>query len=201
MGQTTITVDSVNTEDITAPETTTFILPKKAINFIANYAEGDFTVSTADEEKSLRFNWGNVECTVQTLKGQYPDLTQVKASVKDNNTEVEFNLNELRTALKRHQVSSAEIEFIIKDQQCTLTQSTEVGSGAENIYCVNNSDESITLCMLIDYLLKVITSMEQETIKFQLDLEPQEGETIPTNNVLVESDSSFYCLSQLVIDN
>ena len=196
MGHIKLRVDSVETDDMAAIDNLILVLPKRAATFIANNAE-DFTLSVS--EKSVRFSWGNVECTVQTLKGKFPDLEKIKASVSGNDTSVEFNRNELQAALKRHQVASSEIEFRIDGEECTLIQSTEAGSGAENIYCSNDdAKEPISLSLAIDYLVKVVASVRSETIALQLNLVPEEGEDIACNNILVEDDDALYCLTQLV---
>ena len=200
MGHITLQVDSVENDDMGAVDNLVLVLPKRAATFIANNAE-DFTLSIS--EKSVRFSWGNVECTVQTLKGKFPDLEKIKASVARNDTSVEFNRNELQAALKRHQVASSEIEFKIDAEECTLTQFTEAGSGAENIYCSNDNDdaeEPIRLSLPIDYLVKVVASVKSETIGLQLNLVPEEGEDVACNNILVEDDDAVYCLTQLVAE-
>lgn len=198
MGHVTLQVDSVETEDMTAIDDLILVLPKRAATFIASNAD-DFTLSVS--EKSVRFSWGNVECTLQTLKGKFPDLEKVKTSVSGNDTSVEFNRSELQAALKRHQVASSEIEFKIDGEECTLIQSTEAGSGAENIYCSNDdAKEPIKLSLPIDNLVKVVNSVKSEVIALQLDLVPEEGEDVACNNILVEDDDALYCLTQLVTD-
>lgn len=198
MGHITLKVDSVETDDMSAIDDLVLVLPKRAATFIANNAD-DFTLSIA--EKSVRFSWGNVECTVQTLKGKFPDLEKIKASVSGNDTSVEFNRSELQAALKRHQVASSEIEFKIEGEECTLIQSTEAGSGAENIYCSNDdAKEPIKLSLPIDYLVKVVASVKSEVVGLQLNLVPEEGEDVACNNILVEDDDALYCLTQLVAE-
>ena len=198
MGHITLKVDSVETDDMSAIDDLVLVLPKRAATFIANNAD-DFTLSIA--EKSVRFSWGNVECTVQTLKGKFPDLEKIKASVAGNDTSVEFNRSELQAALKRHQVASSEIEFRIEGEECTLIQSTEAGSGAENIYCSNDdAKEPIRLSLPIDYLIKVVASVKSEVVGLQLNLVPEEGEDVACNNILVEDDDALYCLTQLVAE-
>jgi len=198
MGHITLKVDSVETDDMSAIDDLVLVLPKRAATFIANNAD-DFTLSIA--EKSVRFSWGNVECTVQTLKGKFPDLEKIKASVSGNDTSVEFNRSELQAALKRHQVASSEIEFRIEGEECTLIQSTEAGSGAENIYCSNDdAKEPIKLSLPIDYLVKVVASVKSEVVGLQLNLVPEEGEDVACNNILVEDDDALYCLTQLVAE-
>lgn len=195
MGTVTITVDSVETDEIDGLDNITVILPKKAATFIASYGD-DFILSVAD--KSVRFDWANVQCSIQTLKGKYPDINKVKESIEGNDVEIEFNKRDLFNALKRHQVMSSEVEFKIEGSTCQLVQSTETGSGAENIYCSNDSTETIQLNLYIDYLIKIVASIKSETVIFRLDLEPDEGEDRPTNNVLIRDDNTMYCLSQLL---
>ena len=198
MGHITLKIDSVETDDMSAIDDLVLVLPKRAATFIANNAD-DFTLSIA--EKSVRFSWGNVGCTVQTLKGKFPDLEKIKASVSGNDTSVEFNRSELQAALKRHQVASSEIEFRIEGEECTLIQSTEAGSGAENIYCSNDdAKEPIRLSLPIDYLVKVDASVKSEVVGLQLNLVPEEGEDVACNNILVEDDDALYCLTQLVAE-
>ena len=195
MGTVTMTVDSVETDEIDGLDNITIVLPKKAAAFIASYGD-DFILSVAD--KSVRFDWANVQCSIQTLKGKYPDINKVKESIEGNDVEIEFNKRDLFNALKRHQVMSSEVEFKIEGSTCQLVQSTEVGSGAENIYCSNDSTETIQLNLYIDYLIKIVASIKSETVIFRLDLEPDEGEDRPTNNVLIRDDNTMYCLSQLL---
>ena len=197
MGKVTITVDSVETNQLNSQEDVMVILPKKAATFIASYAQ-DFILSVAD--KSVRFEWANVRCNVQTLKGKYPDLDRIEQSIAGNDVEIEFNKSDLASALKRHQVMSSEIEFKVEAENCQLSQSTETGSGAENIYCSNDSTETIKLNLLSDYLIKVITSVESQTVMFKLNLEPDEGEDEPSNNVLINDKDATYCLTQLIAD-
>lgn len=199
MGTVTMTVDSVETDKINGLEDITIILPKKAAAFIASYGD-DFTLSVADT--SVRFAWANVQCSIQTLKGKYPDVDKVKETVASNDVEIEFNKSDLFNALKRHQVMSSEVEFKIEGETCQLMQSTEAGSGAENIYCSNDSTATIKLNLYIDYLIKtIIASVESETVMFKLDLEPDEGEDEPTNNVLLQDSDAMYCLSQLIAES
>ncbi|MGB5593242.1 MAG: hypothetical protein WBM62_04300 [Crocosphaera sp.] len=197
MGKVTITVDSVETNQLNSTEDVMVILPKKAATFIASYAQ-DFILSVAD--KSVRFEWANVRCNVQTLKGKYPDLDRIEQSVAGNDVEIEFNKNDLASALKRHQVVSSEIEFKVEEENCQLSQSTETGSGAENIYCSNDSTETIKLNLLIDYVIKVLTSVESQTVMFKLNLEPDEDKGEPSNNVLIKDKDATYCLSQLIAE-
>ena len=96
---------------------------------------------------------------------------------------------------------SSEIEFKVEAENCQLSQSTETGSGAENIYCSNDSTETIKLNLLSDYLIKVITSVESQTVMFKLNLEPDEGEDEPSNNVLINDKDATYCLTQLIADD
>lgn len=195
LGTVTMTVDSVETDEIDGLDNITIVLPKKAATFIASYGD-DFILSVAD--KSVRFDWANVQCSIQTLKGKYPDINKVKESIEGNDVEIEFNKRDLFNALKRHQVMSSEVEFKIEGSTCQLVQSTEAGSGAENIYCSNDSTETIQLNLYIDYLIKIVASIKSETVIFRLDLEPDEGEDRPTNNVLIRDDNTMYCLSQLL---
>ncbi len=127
-------------------------------------------------------------------------LTSHQWSIAGNDVEIEFNKSDLASALKRHQVMSSEIEFKIEEESCQLSQSTETGSGAENIYCSNDSTETIKLNLFIDYLIKVITSVESQTVMFKLNLEPDEGEDEPSNNVLINDSNATYCLTQLVAE-
>lgn len=198
MSTVTIRVDSVDTNSLSSLFETTIVLPKKAASFIASQVE-DFTLLIS--EKSVRFEWLNVKCSIQTLKGTYQNVDEILEGVAGNNVEVEFNRNELFNALKRHQVTASEVEFSIEGETCRLSQSNEAGSGAENIYCRNDSDESITLNLLIDNLVKVLNSISSETVVFKLDLEPDKGESEPSNNILIQDGDATYCLAQLIASN
>ena len=198
MGTTTITVEPVESEDSSDTGDILLIVPKKAIAFIASQA-ANFIISIA--ENAVRFTWDNIECTLQTLKGEeYPDLDRIKASIDKNNISVEFNRQELLNALKRHQVMSSEIAFKIESDNCQLVQATELGSGAENIFCSCDRAELITLHLHIDYLIRAISAIEGETAEFKLNLEPDEDGDI-ANTVAIQDENSLYCLMQLVSED
>ena len=198
MGTTTITVEPVESEDSSDTGDILLIVPKKAIAFIASQA-ANFIISIA--ENAVRFTWDNIECTLQTLKGEeYPDLDRIKASINKNNISVEFNRQELLNALKRHQVMSSEIAFKIESDNCQLVQATELGSGAENIFCSCDRAELITLHLHIDYLIRAISAIEGETAEFKLNLEPDEDGDI-ANTVAIQDENSLYCLMQLVSED
>lgn len=198
MGTTTITVELVESEDSSDTGDILLIVPKKAIAFIASQA-ANFIISIA--ENAVRFTWDNIECTLQTLKGEeYPDLDRIKASIDKNDISVEFNRQELLNALKRHQVMSSEIAFKIESDNCQLVQATELGSGAENIFCSCDRAELITLHLHIDYLIRAISAIEGETAEFKLNLEPDEDGDI-ANTVAIQDENSLYCLMQLVSED
>lgn len=198
MGTTTITVEPVESEDSSDTGDILLIVPKKAIAFIASQA-ANFIISIA--ENAVRFTWDNIECTLQTLKGEeYPDLDRIKASIDKNDISVEFNRQELLNALKRHQVMSSEIAFKIELDNCQLVQATELGSGAENIFCSCDRAELITLHLHIDYLIRAISAIEGETAEFKLNLEPDEDGDI-ANTVAIQDENSLYCLMQLVSED
>ena len=198
MGTTTITVEPVESEDSSDTGDILLIVPKKAIAFIASQA-ANFIISIA--ENAVRFTWDNIECTLQTLKGEeYPDLDRIKASINKNDISVEFNRQELLNALKRHQVMSSEIAFKIESDNCQLVQATELGSGAENIFCSCDRAELITLHLHIDYLIRAISAIEGETAEFKLNLEPDEDGDI-ANTVAIQDENSLYCLMQLVSED
>lgn len=198
MGTTTIAAEPVESDDSSDTGDILLIVPKKAIAFIASQA-ANFIISIA--ENAVRFTWDNIECTLQTLKGEeYPDLDRVKASIDKNDISVEFNRQELLNALKRHQVMSSEIAFKIESDNCQLVQATELGSGAENIFCSCDRAELITLHLHIDYLIRAISAIEGETAEFKLNLEPDEDGDI-ANTVAIQDENSLYCLMQLVSED
>lgn len=191
MSEVTMTVESVMTGKL--DKDITLVLPKKAASFIANNA-GDFTLSIADT--SVKFDWENVQSTVQTLKGEYPDLNKIKGLIENNNIEVQFNKKELVSALKRHLVMSCRIKFKIEEGTCQLTQSTETGSGQENICCTTDSTEIIELDLRLDYLIKAISCIQSEIILLKLNLKPDEGKEKPDNPIRIDQDNEIYCISQ-----
>ncbi|MEY4518230.1 MAG: hypothetical protein RLZZ499_829, partial [Cyanobacteriota bacterium] len=49
--------------------------------------------------------------------------------------------------------------------------------------------------------VKVLTSISSETVIFKLDLEPDKGESEPSNNILIQDGDATYCLAQLIASN
>ncbi|MEY2833431.1 MAG: hypothetical protein RLZZ574_2690 [Cyanobacteriota bacterium] len=197
MGTTTMIIEEVETDDVSEviEEDIKLVLPKKAISFIASNAQ-DLILSVADN--SLRFNWSNTECTLETFQSdEYPDLEKIKASLEDNDLGVTFNRLDLLNALKRQQVMSDEVEFKIEGDNCQLSHATETGSGAENVFCNCAHDESIILWLHTDYLIKVISAIDEQTVEFKLDLEA-EAERKGSSRIVINDKNTMYCLAQLV---
>lgn len=197
MGTTTTIVEEVEVEDLseTRDEELKLVLPRKAISFIATNAK-DFILSIAGT--SVKFDWSNTECILETIQSdEYPNLDEIKESLKDNDFSIGFNRLDLLDALKRQQVMSQEVELAIEDNNCRLSHATEKGSGAENLFCDCDRDEPISLCLHTDYLIKVILLLEEQTVQLKLNLEAEREER-GSSRVVIEERNSMYCLAQLV---
>jgi DNA polymerase III sliding clamp (beta) subunit (PCNA family) len=193
---TSIAVQTIESDDINPLETASMVITKKLASFLIGYADSEVTLSIGDN--SVRFEWDNVDCCARTLKGNYPDVDVTLKQFENNDTEIKFNPEDLHNALKRQQVNSAEIEFKVEDESCDLIHATQTGSGVERIFCSNESGEKIKLDLSIDHLIKIVSSIESETVSLKLNLEPEEGEDRPSNPILIKDRNTIYCLPQLI---
>jgi DNA polymerase III sliding clamp (beta) subunit (PCNA family) len=195
MGSSSLTIEAVENEVANSTETDIMvILPKKAISFLASQASGNFALSVAST--AVRFSWENIEVTIQTMKGNFPDLEKTKASAENNDVAVKFNRLELLAGLRRHQVMSSEITFKITENNCYLTQATESGSGAENVFCDWEYAEPATLIQHIDYLIKAVSNVGSETVEFRLNMAVDEHGDV-SNPIAIYDDHTLYYLVQL----
>ncbi|MEL6439148.1 MAG: hypothetical protein AAFQ80_07860 [Cyanobacteria bacterium J06621_8] len=204
LAQTVMSATAIDSDSIGAFEPVEFVLSKKVLSLIASYAK-DFVIAIDDETRSVQFSWGStsqVVCSTQTLKGSYPNLDEVKSQMEHNDVEIELNTQELISALKRHQVSSKEVNLIIEETQCTVSQNNDVGSGSENLFCHNPTENKIELWLFVDYFLKVLDLIKEKTVKLKLCLETDQGDDdAASNHVLIQEQSNFFCLAQLVETN
>ena len=175
------------------------VVPKKALQFVASNASSssNLVLSVSEDNSLVRFVWGkSVECTVATLKGDYPNIDPILEAAEDNDLSLKFNRDELLAAVKRSQVMSADLTFKIEGDVCQLSHANSTSSSAENIYCAwDDSSSPLKLDFNTDILRKTIEAQGQEVVELAID---SEADPQSPSRVLLDCDELKFLIVQQI---
>jgi len=153
------------------------LIPRKALSEIARVAEGDEDVFYCRKDSHLFFEIGNAHLTSRVLEGTFPNFEKVIPVGNDKS--VDFNRQELTTALSRVSVLANErsraIRLSVKDGKAEISsRNPEMGDASETLP-VDYSGEDLEVGFNAKYLLEFLSVAGTEKVTFELKDEVTQG--------------------------
>src|ERR1035437_817913 len=154
------------------------LIPKKALLELVKIARSDGDVSFGEDQNHIFFETEGRLLITRKLSGTFPNYEMVMP--KDNDRRVEFDLEEMRNAVRRMSLIADDrnrsIRMTVREGEVGITaQSAEEGEGSE-IVQADYTGEAITLGFNWQYLLEFLTNVGSSELEATTsDSEPDEA--------------------------
>lgn len=148
-------------------ETTSFIIPGRALQEIQKIAQDDQQIAIAANQRNMAFHLGETTFTTKLLDGQFIDYKPLLNT--PSNVFFTVDRKELYDALERASLLSGEeranlIKLHLQDDHCSITSNTEMGQVYETVYGSIDGDE-LEIAFNARYLLDGLKEVDGQTVK------------------------------------
>ncbi len=168
---------------------TTFIVPKKALNLLKNALPGDGDVKVAFNKANAFFAFDNIKMVCRLIDARYPDYNAVIPV--DNPNELVVNRTDFQSSLKRIAIYANKTtnQVILNIQDGSLTVSAQdldfSNEATEQLTCTFNGDP-MNIGFNAKFLAEMLGVLESDEVKIQLSGPTRAGILVPleeTENV------------------
>lgn len=170
---------------------TTFIVPKKALNLLKNALPGDGEVAVSFNKANAFFTFDNIKMVCRLIDARYPDYNAVIPV--DNPNELVVNRSDFQNSLKRIAIYANKTtnQVILNIQDGSLTVSAQdldfSNEATEQLTCTFNGDP-MNIGFNAKFLAEMLGVLESDEVKIQLSGPTRAGILLPleeTENVEV----------------
>ncbi len=170
---------------------TTFIVPKKALNLLKNALPGDGEVKVSFNKANAFFAFDNIKMVCRLIDARYPDYNAVIPV--DNPNELVVNRSDFQSSLKRIAIYANKTtnQVILNIQDGSLTVSAQdldfSNEATEQLTCTFNGDP-MNIGFNAKFLAEMLGVLESDEVKIQLSGPTRAGILLPleeTENVEV----------------
>jgi DNA polymerase-3 subunit beta len=168
--------------DSKASGTSSFILPKKALNMLRNNLKGDEDVKIEYTDSNAVFTFNNTELTCRLIDGKYPNYEAVIPN--ENPNVLTVDRNSILSSIKRVSIFANKTTHQVK---LKITGS-ELSISAEDIDFSNEANERLTCSyegedMEIGFnsrfILEMLNNIDTEEIKIMMSQPNRAGLILP----------------------
>jgi len=160
--------------DISAEKETQFILPKKPLQILKNYIDGDAEeVNLIYNEKNVKFSFDNIEIISRLINGQYPNYNAVIP--KENPNVLVVDRQHFLDVTKRISIFANKATHLIR---VDITGS-ELKVSAEDLDFSNKAEERLTCNFQGDdmaigfnskFLIEVLSNLDSDEISINMSM-------------------------------
>ena len=165
---------------------TSFIVPKKALNLLKNALPGSGDVKVAFNKANVFFSFDNIEMVCRLIDARYPDYNAVIPV--DNPNELSVVRSDFQSSLKRIAIYANKTtnQVILNIQDGSLTVSAQdldfSNEATEQLTCTFNG-EPMNIGFNAKFLAEMLGVLESEEVKIQLSGPSRAGILIPTEEI------------------
>jgi len=165
---------------------TSFIIPKKALNLLKSALPGEGTVSIAFNKANAFFSFDNIRMVCRLIDARYPDYNAVIPV--DNPNELIVNRSDFQSSLKRIAIYANKTtnQVILNIQDGSLTVSAQdldfSNEATEQLSCTF-SGEPMNIGFNAKFLAEMLGVLESEEVKIQLSGPTRAGILLPTDEM------------------
>jgi DNA polymerase III subunit beta len=181
--------------DITAPDETTFILPKKPLNILKTTISATEVVSIFFNKVNVSFEFGQTKLFCRLIDGKYPNYNSIIPKESPNRLIV--NRMALLTALKRVSIFSSKetgkIKFSLAGQDFVVsTEDKDFNTGSKERVNASYDGSDLIIGFGVKYLIGMISNLESLDVEIRTSesqraatISPVKTETdIPTEEII-----------------
>ncbi len=175
--------------DIQTDSSTSFIVPKKALNLLKNSLPQNDEVNIAYNKSNAFFSFGNVKMVCRLVDARYPDYNAVIPLDNPNNFTV--NRGDFQNSLKRIAIyankTTNQVILNITDGSLTISaQDLDFSNEATEQLTCSFVGEPLTIGFNAKFLAEMLGIMEGDEIKMELSTPSRAGILRPTEEIAGE---------------
>ncbi|MEM6770336.1 MAG: DNA polymerase III subunit beta [Bacteroidota bacterium] len=170
--------------DITGEVTSSFIVPKKALNLLKGALPStDEQVSVTFDKANAFFNFGENKMACRLIDARYPDYNAVIPV--DNPNELLISRADLQQSLKRIVIyankTTNQVILTIADGSLTVSaQDLDFSNEATEQLACSYNGEPLTIGFNAKFLVEMLGVLEGEEIKLEMSTATRAGILLPT---------------------
>ncbi|MCF6307382.1 MAG: DNA polymerase III subunit beta [Flavobacteriaceae bacterium] len=174
-------------EDISASETTEFIMPKKPLNLLKSILAGSEEEVTIEyNESNAKFSFDNTEMICRLIDGKYPNYEAVIP--KENPNKLSIDRNQFLNSVRRISIFSNKTTHQIR----LKIAGAELNISAEDIDYSNKAEERLTCDYQGDdmqigfnsrFLTEMLNNLSSDEISLEMSLPNRAGILTPVDGL------------------
>lgn len=169
--------------DVKSEVSTSFIIPKKALNLLKNSLPNDESLKLSFNNTNAFFTYGNIHLICRLIDARYPDYNAVIPV--DNPNTLTASRSDLQNSLKRIAIyankTTNQVILNITDSSLTVSaQDLDFSNEAtEQMPCTFTGDP-LTIGFNAKFLIEMLNVLETDDIKMELSTSTRAGILLPT---------------------
>ena len=172
-------------QDIASEVSTTFILPKKALNLLKNALPAGEPVTVSFNKANAFFKFGDTNLVCRLIDAKYPDYNAVIPV--DNPNLLTVSRTDLQASLKRIAIyankTTNQVILSITGESMTISaQDLDFSNEAtEQLTCVYDGDP-VTIGFNAKFLIEMLGVLESDEVKMELSTPTRAGILLPVDD-------------------
>ncbi|HLW33242.1 MAG TPA: DNA polymerase III subunit beta [Aequorivita sp.] len=174
-------------EDISAPETAEFIMPKKPLNLMKNIlmgSEDDVTLEYTDT--NAKFSFGNTEIVCRLIDGKYPNYEAVIPTENPNKLLIQRNqfLNSVRRISIFSNKSTHQIRLRIAGAELNVSaEDLDFSNKAEERLTCDYQGDDIEIGFNSRFLTEMLSNLTSDEVSLEMSLPNRAGILTPIDGL------------------
>lgn len=178
--------------DTKASGSSSFILPKKALNLLKNnLGNDDIDVKIEYNETNAVFNFSNIELTCRLIDGKYPNYEAVIPQENPNVLTIDrvSFLNSLKRVSIFANKTTHQVSLKISGSELAISaEDIDFSNEAKERLTCSYSGEDIEIGFNSRFLIEMLNNLDTEEIKLMMSQPNRAGLIIPIQDENAESD-------------
>ena len=175
----------ITREDTVSDDSTSFIVPKKALNLLKNaLSDNDTKVQLDYNRSSAFFTFDNIRLVCRLIDAKYPDYSAVIP--KDNPNTLNIDRSDLLNSLRRISIYANKTthQVLLKIAGSQLTVSAQdldfSNEATERLNCEYNGDD-IEIGFNARFLIEMLNTLDGDEVKMELSTSTRAGILLPSH--------------------
>ena len=169
--------------DVKSEVSTSFIIPKKALNLLKSSLPGDESLKLSFNKSNAFFTYGNIHLICRLIDARYPDYNAVIPV--DNPNTLTASRSDLQNSLKRIAIyankTTNQVILNITDSSLTVSaQDLDFSNEATEQMPCTFTGEPLTIGFNAKFLIEMLNVLETDDIKMELSTSTRAGILLPT---------------------
>jgi DNA polymerase III subunit beta len=172
--------------DISTEESTSFIVPKKALNLLKNALPAGDSVKIAYNKANAFFNFGNVRMVCRLIDARYPDYNAVIPV--DNPNLCTLSRTDFQNSLKRIAIyankTTNQVVLSINEGSVTISaQDLDFSNEATEQMACQYNGAPLTIGFNAKFLVEMLGVLEADEVKIELSTPSKAGILKPVEDI------------------